>query len=297
MLPTLVAAQDAKYDRKRDVIYARKFGTVLTMDVFAPKEKVNGAGIIFVCSGGFVSNHDFIRPEFCAEYLKRGYVVFGVVHGSQPKFTIPEIVDDLHRAVRFIRTHAKDYGVDPDKLGITGISAVGHLSLMMGTSGKEGDPKARDPIDRASSKVQAVACFCPPTDFLNYGEPGKEALGAGVLAAFRAPFDFKEFNGQKGTFERVSDEKARDIGKQVSPVTHANSGDAPSRIFHGDNDKLVPIQQAESIVKKLQEAGVPAELIVRKGADHTWPTMIQDFALAADWFDKYLLNKPAPESK
>src|SRR3954454_356776 len=131
------------YTRTRDVIYGRKFGLALTLDVFTPpKEKANGAGVIAVVSGGGFSRPEGIQPLFYQEFLRRGYTVFAVVHGSQPKFTIPEIVEDMHRAVRFVRYHAKDYGIDPDRVGILGASAGGHLALMMGTAGDDGDPKA-----------------------------------------------------------------------------------------------------------------------------------------------------------
>src|SRR5581483_2005706 len=148
-------------------------------------------------------------------FLKRGYTVFAVVHGSQPKFSIPEILEDMHRAVRFIRSHAKDHGIDPDRIGITGGSAGGHLSLMQGTAGDTGDPKAKDPIDRTSSRVQAVACFFPPTDFLNYGEPGKDAIGRGILANFRAAFDVREMDKNTKALERLTDEaKILELGKK-----------------------------------------------------------------------------------
>src|SRR5439155_3550362 len=113
--------------------------------------------------------HDSIKPmtPLLLEFLKRGYTVFAVVHGSQPKFTVPEILLDMHRAVRYIRSHAQDFKIEPERIGITGGSAGGHLSLMQGTAGDLGDPKARDPVERVSSRVQAVACFFPATDFLN----------------------------------------------------------------------------------------------------------------------------------
>jgi hypothetical protein len=87
-----VFAADAPFDRKQDVIYGRKFGMALTMDVFQPKEKANGLGVIFVVSGGWFSGHDANghMPRF-KFLLDRGYTVFSVVHGSQPKFSIPEI--------------------------------------------------------------------------------------------------------------------------------------------------------------------------------------------------------------
>lgn len=178
---SLAAAQDVAFDRKEDVIYGRKDGLAMTMDVFTPKEKRNGAAIIVCISGGWFSSHDAISPGFVQEFLNRGYTVFAVVHGSQPKYTNVEAVSDLNRAVRFIRAHAKDYGVNPQRFGITGASAGGHLSLMIGMAGSAGNPDSKDPVDRESSRVQAVACFFPPTDFLNYGKPGENAMGRGVL--------------------------------------------------------------------------------------------------------------------
>jgi acetyl esterase/lipase len=135
-----VSAQEPAFKRSEDVIYGRKSGVALTLDVFAP-EKPKGVGVILVVSGGWFSAHEVIRPELCGEVLKRGYTVFTVVHGSQPKFTIPEILLDMHRSVRFIRHHAAEYGIDPNHLGIMGGSAGGHLSLMQGTACTEGDSK------------------------------------------------------------------------------------------------------------------------------------------------------------
>jgi acetyl esterase/lipase len=284
------------YDRKADVIYGRKHGTALTMDVFTPKSGANGLGIILAVSGGWFSAHEVIdNPLFLnlvKEYLKRGYTVFAVVHGSQPKFTIPEILPDMHRAARFIRYHAKEYGIDPERLGITGLSAGGHLSLMQGTAGDKGNPNAQDPIDRVSSRVQAVACFFPPTDFLNYGETGQDAIGRGILKDFYAAFDFHEFDPAKKAFVPIKDEnRIKEIGKQISPITHVSPDDPPTLIIHGDADKLVPYQQAQIMVQKLKAAGVPAELVTKMGAAHGWPKLEEDIRYCADWFDQYLKAK------
>ncbi len=261
------------------------------MDVFTPA-KANGAVVVAVVSGGWFSAHEGINPAFYQELLKRGYTVFAVVHGSQPKYTIPEVLTDMHRALRFIRYHAADYHIDPDRIGITGGSAGGHLSLMQGTAGKDGDPKAKDPVDRVSSRVQAVACFFPPTDFLNYGETGKVALGRGTLANFKAPFDFRDFDPKTRSFNLITDEdRRRLIGKEISPVYHVTPDDAPTLIIHGDADKLVPIQQAEIIIRKLKDTGVPAELVIKPGAQHGWPGMEKDMVTIADWFDRYLKKK------
>ena len=287
-----IAAAEARaaktYARQEDVIYGRKYGMALTMDVFTP-QKQNGAAAIVCISGGWVSNHDQIQPAFAMDLLNRGYTVFAVVHGSQPKFTIPECVADMNRAVRYIRAHAEEYQIDPDRIGITGASAGGHLSLMLGCAGSAGDPKAKDPVDRESSCVQAVACFFPPTDFLNYGKPGVKSLGIEPNHQFKAPFDFRVQDPKTKLFVPVDLETREAICREMSPIYHVDKGDAPTLILHGDADELVPLQQSEVIVAKMKEAGVPVELIVKKGAAHgIWPTMFQDFQKIGEWFDKYL---------
>ncbi len=292
-----LAADEPSYTRREDVIYGRKYGTALTMDVFTPKKDARGVGLVFVVSGGWFSAHEAIAIPLVEPLVARGYTVFAVVHGSQPKFTIPEILPDMHRAVRFVRHHAGEYGIDPDRIGIYGGSAGGHLSLMQGTAGDDGDPKADDPVDRRSSRVQAVACLFPPTDFLNYGKPGEDALGRGVLKNFKAPFDFHELSPEAHKFLPVTDEaKVREIGRRISPVTHASADDPPTLIVHGDADTLVPIQQAEVMVGALKGAGVEAKLVVKPKAGHGWPGMEKDLATFADWFDAHL-GRPEKDAR
>lgn len=297
LLPSFSRGADEAYTRTEDVVYGRKFGSALTLDVFTPKANANGAAVVYVVSGGWFSDHQAINPAAYGEFLKRGYTVFAVVHGSQPRYTIPDCVADLNRAVRFIRARAADYKIDPERIGITGGSAGGHLSLMQGTAGALGDASAKDPIDRASSRVQAVGCLYPPTDFLNYGKPGEIALGNGTLKDFPAPFDFNVYNPQTKRFELITEEtKRREIGSQISPLYHASSDDPPTLIIHGDADLLVPIQQAELIIDKLKTLGVPAKLVVKPGAKHGGPQFADSFQIIADWFDEHLAQKPATKA-
>jgi acetyl esterase/lipase len=283
-------AAEPEFTRKEDVIYGRKYGTALTMDVFTPTKAPNGAAVVTIISGGFFSSHDAISPIFLKPFLSRGYTVFAVVHGSQPRYTIPEIVDDVNRSIRFIRHHAGDYGIDPDRIGVTGASAGAHLSLMLGTAGSAGDPKAVDPVDRESSRIAAVACFFPPTDFLNYGDKGRKLIHAkDHAAAFRAAFDYHVLDPKTMLWVPVTDELKRiEISKSISPALFVTADDAPTLIVHGDADPLVPLQQSQLILEKFKEAGVPAKLVVKPGAGHGWLTMIADINAFADWFDTYL---------
>jgi acetyl esterase/lipase len=268
---------NSEFKRLEDVIYGRKFGTALTLDVFEPA-KANGAGIVFMVSGGFFSSHEAINPSFYRPLLDRGYTVFAVVHGSQPRFVISEIELDIHRAVRFIRHNAASYGVDPNRLGITGGSAGGHLSLTMATQGAKGDPNAKDPVDRESSEIQCVACFFPPTDFLNYSQLGEDAVGVGLLKQFKPAF---------GSRADTPEERQK-LGKEISPIYFVHSNLPPILIMHGDADKLVPIYQARSFAKRCEEVGSPIQLVVREGKDHGWPDMVKDLESLADWFDEHL---------
>src|SRR5689334_3200076 len=113
VLTLLPAFAEPKITRTEDVIYGRKFGTALTLDVFQP-EKPNGYGVLFMVSGGFFSSHEAVNANACKALLDRGYTIFEVVHGSQPKFTITEIEQDIHRAVRFVRHNATKYKIASD---------------------------------------------------------------------------------------------------------------------------------------------------------------------------------------
>ncbi len=275
--------------RLRDVAYGHKFGMALTMDVWKPA-KPNGAGTIFMVSGGFISDIGMVDGSFLwtgafKPFLDRGYTVFLVCHGSQPKFTVTEIVPDIHRAVRFIRVHSSDYGISADRLGIMGASSGGFLSLSIGAFGGLGDPKARDPVDRASSRVQAVACFCPPSDLLDYGQVGRSIV------------EFEPVKFVWHTFGVQGKPKAEQIAvlREMSPFAALTKDMPPTLIIHGDADPLVPYEQSERFMAKLAELKVPHQLITRKKAGHVWADMAKDYALLADWFDQYL--RPAGETR
>jgi acetyl esterase/lipase len=293
--PRLWADDPKEFTVAEDVVYGHKSGVALTMDVYTPKKNANGAAVVVMMSGGWVSGRAAMMPfykPFIDGYVQRGYMTFAVYHGSQPQFTVPDTVADVNRAVRYIRHHAKDYGIDPDRIGVSGGSAGGHLSLMLGAAGDKGDAKAKDPVDATSSRVQAVACLYPPTDFLNYGDKDKNAFAdGGVLAFLRAVVDVREMDPKTHRLERLSDEKQTEMLKKISPITHVNADTPPTLIIHGDKDALVPIQQAEVFVAKVKDAGGTAELVVKKGGGHGWPGVEKDVAAMADWFDKHLKKK------
>jgi acetyl esterase/lipase len=271
-----------------DVIYGRKAGMALTLDVFTPSQN-NGAGVIFLVSGGWASSYDdptmvHVAVENYETYLRRGYTVFAVVHGSMPRFNVPDIVLDVQRAVRFIRHNAAQFGVDPGRLGVLGSSSGGHLALMIATQGAPGPASSTDPVDRESSAVEAAAVFFPPTDFLNWGAPGVDGVGRGPLSPLFAAF---------GSLSET-DLGRQIVGKMISPIYYVTSSLPPVLIIHGDADVVVPLQQSESFAAKAKQVGAPiVKIIVRKGKGHGWGDFWkskEDVDEFADWFDKYLVG-------
>lgn len=250
MLSTSTAWAEVKITP--DVVYGHKHGLAMTYDVFRPTEKANGAGVLFMVSGGWYSN--WAPPEsmkpFFQDLLDRGFTVFAVRHGSSPKFGIEEAVADVRRAVRHIRLKAGDYQVDPEKLGVFGMSAGGHLSLMLATladAGKADDP---DPVQRVSDKVAAACAWVAPTDLRIMVSSDPNRLPA-----------YKNFPAL--TMEQ-------DAAAKMSPLLAVTPDDAPTLLIAGDKDELVPIDHSRRIKSEFDEHKVPAELLVIEGGGHAF---------------------------
>lgn len=259
-----------------DVVYGHKDGLALTYDVIKPA-KQSGAAILWVQSGGWYSN--YVDPKVLVGgskgFLDKGYTVVIVRHGSAPKYTVPEAVADVRRCVRAIRMNAKDHGFDPERMGVMGMSAGGHLSLMLGTTGDDGDPKATDEILKRSSRVAAVAAICPPTDLRGFttDPPAEIKKHAGL----KPPLSF--------------DAK---LEPEVSPVLKVTPDDAPALMVHGDKDVLVPIEHSQKMVPLFEKAKVPVKLVMIEGAGHGFtPEQTREKMSPAvmDWFEKYLSPK------
>jgi acetyl esterase/lipase len=266
-----------KFTHVDGVVYTQRHGHDLTFDIVRPA-RPNGLAVLVMVSGSWRSGPEGFHPWMVAPLLRRGYTVFAVSHLSQPEATVMEIVADIHRSVRFIRYHAREYGVDPNRLGVAGGSAGGHLSLMLATRGGPGTPDANDPVDRESSAVQAATVFFPVTDLLHLGHSTENPGDGGP------PKSFVEAFGPQSTDPAVW----KVIGREMSPIYYVRPDLPPVLIVHGDADTLVPLEQSEWFVARAREAGGTVELIVRSGKKHGWLTMVWDIRRFANWFDRHL---------
>ncbi len=254
---TEASAQASDVEVTPDVVYGHKYGMALTFDVLRPADP-NGAGVLRMESGGWRSRW---RPtdasvERYRALLDHGFTVFTVRHGSRPKFVIAEIVPDVRRAVRFIRLHASDFGVDRNRLGVWGGSAGGHLSLMIGTVSDSGDPSTEDPVLRMDDRVAAVVAYYPPVDLRPFNARSVEPADAAAL----------------------------------SPLLHVTPDDPPTLLIHGDQDETVNVSNSQRMYEALQEHGVESKLIIIEGAGHGYSGTDAERASAAmvEWFLTHL---------
>jgi acetyl esterase/lipase len=259
-----------------DVVYGHKDGLAMTFDVIKPKANANGAAVIFMVSGGWVSNYN--PPQQTAtrfnDLLDKGFTLIAVRHGSSPKYLIPEIVSDVRRAVRFIRHNAKQWGVDPNRLGVFGGSAGGHLALVLGTASDNGDPNAKEDFMKESDRVASVVAYFPPVDLRPLARGLNPQRTGGTLDRFPAL-----------NFEK---EKAPDY----SPIVHVSPDDPPTLLIHGDKDNLVPVNNSKVIHEAFQKNNVKTQLIIIEGAEHGFrgEDAKRAGAAMASWFEQTLLK-------
>jgi acetyl esterase/lipase len=263
------AAADAQLDVTPDVVYGHKDGMALTYDVLRPTGPNNGAGVVYMVSGGWVSRWTDPRATgsrgLIAELTARGFTTFLVRHGSSPRYKVPEAVDDARLAVAHIRENAREFGIDPTRIGLTGTSAGGHLSLTVGlrAEGPTGWPDA--PPDERPHQVAAIVAYFPPVDVRQWVGPNER-------------FPALDFDPELA------------IGS--SPILFVSDDDPPTLLLHGDEDGLVPLSHSERMHAALEEAGVVNDFVIFPGAGHGFrgEDARRGVELSVEWFERHLVG-------
>jgi acetyl esterase/lipase len=276
-----VPSEEVSYTQTLNVVYAEPDGVGLLLDVFTPLPgagPAKGLGIICVTSGAWKSDRGMVDAHkkfgFFDVLCAHGYTVFAVRPGSLSLFTAEQMLAHVKTGIRFVKDRAADYGIDAGRLGMVGASAGGHLSLLAATCSETGDPAAADPWLRLGTEVAAVGVFCPPTDFLDWN--GKKY----GLDLMQGQLVFRD--GLTGK----SEEQIEASAKAISPLHQIKPGLPPFLLIHGDADSLVPTQQSISFAEAVQAQGGAAELIIKPGADHAWPTVREEIEKMACWLDR-----------
>ena len=274
---------------ERDVTFGMVSGGALLMDVYRP-ERPNGIGILHITGSGWHSPLAANAPQqkasrqvevFGAPLVEAGYTLFAVNHRTAPLNKYPAQLEDVERAVRFIRSHATRWGIDPGRIGGIGGSSGGHLTLMLGGFSGAGDPEDPDPVNRESARLQAIVPWAPPTDLVMLnGEFGQGTFGSlfGMRLMARDPQSSPQFKAYR----------------DASPIHHVSSEDAPALLIHGDADKVVPLGHSEMIAARMRAAGVAVETLVIPDGGHgaSFPGKARDapdyVQAAVAWFDRHL---------
>jgi acetyl esterase/lipase len=272
-------AASLPYKQKENVVFAEAHGVGLLMDVFTPTGESNGLGIVDIASGAWYSDRGKIRDHKQAKmydiYCGKGYTVFAVRPGSRTTFTAEHMVEHVKMGIRWVKAHANEYGIDPNRIGLTGASAGGHLAALTALQSEPGNPDARDPIAKQSTEVAAVGIFFPPTNFLVWGDgkPDLNRLGAILF---------------EGGINGRSEEEIEAQARAISPALQISGKTPPFIIWHGDADPLVPLQQSEFFVEQLKAADTDVEFYIKPGGAHPWMTIPEEVAHMSDWFDTKL---------
>jgi acetyl esterase/lipase len=286
---TAVLADDPLFAQHQNVVYAEVHGVGLVMDIFVPKGEKNGLAVVDVVSGAWHSDRGKIRDHMLTQTFhtlcRKGYVVFGVRPGSITKFSALEMRDHVNQGIRWVKDHAKEYGVDPERLGMMGASAGGHLACLTAMTASDGSEVDGKKPPFGDTRVKAVAVFFPPTDFLMFGDKP-----AGLHSEDRISKLTRRLVGIESTVEPGAEDVTKML-TQISPARLVTPKAPPLLLIHGDADPVVPLQQSEVMVEAYKKAGVPVELVIKKGGAHPWLTIHEEVKVLSDWFDKQLAGK------
>jgi acetyl esterase/lipase len=219
-----------------------------TMDIIKPKGQLEKPMpvIVWIHGGAWAGGDKSSGIYRSKPFAEKGYFCATITYRLSPDSSFPAHIEDCKCAIRFLRANAKKFNLDPERIGVWGDSAGGHLSALLGTSGGAKNLEGNRGWAKFSSNVQAVCDFFGPSDITKMGH--KEQI---INSFLGGPL--------KDNFNKA---------REASPLSYVSREDPPFLIIHGDKDQTVPIEQSEILTKALQNARVPVELIVLKGAGH-----------------------------
>lgn len=246
---TGASGADTRQPTQDALQYGEADGQALTMDYYAPA----GSGLhpiaIIIHGGGYQRGNSKSGSEaYCADFLApAGYAVFSINYRLAPKYPYPYMVYDVQRAVRYLRYNAAKWSADPNKIALVGGSAGGFLSNMVGLLSAPGNPSATDPVERQSSRPDAVVTLYAQSSFATV------PLNNDVHALLDP------------LIAKVGEKEAL---REASPITYVKAGDPPFLLIQGDQDEYIPFTEDTNLQAALRKVGVRCDLIRIPGGHH-----------------------------
>jgi acetyl esterase/lipase len=267
---------------ERDIVYARAGGQELRLNLARPAAGAGPFPLIVCIHGGGWQGGDKNHFDPVIRWLAQGgYVAATVQYRLAPQHRFPAQLDDAQAAVRYLRARANQWNIDPDRVGALGVSAGGHLALLLGLMD---DALNRDGPGGASvppSKVQAVVNYFGPSDLRPLVAWAQRRDGGQAGSGAAADLVVNLLGTRDARAPIVS---------RASPVTHISGDDPPVLTFHGTHDGLVPLQQSAGLHEALRAAGVTEQLVIIEGAGHGWggEHKTRTDRLTREFFDRHL---------
>jgi acetyl esterase len=225
---------------QRGVEYGRVGETRLLLDALIPDGSGPFPAVIIVHGGGWIGGHRQHSVEPLFEPLTRaGFAWFSISYRlATDLLQFGVAVDDVQTAIRFVRENAQQYNIDSDRIAVLGESAGAHLASLA--------------VERAPKSVAAVVAMYPPTDLVSLAQNSRSI-----------PESIRQLVRTAGMEELI-------VGylREMSPIHHVTPDLPPFLLVHGTADGIVPYEQSERMLKKLQAVGIPAELITVEGGGH-----------------------------
>ena len=245
--------------RHSDLEYARVGGHSLKLDVYTPEDPASEARplVVWIHGGAWRAGSKNRCPAI--RLVKRGYTVASIGYRLSQTALFPAQIQDCKAAIRWLRAHASTYGIDPERIGVWGSSAGGHLVALLGTSGgveSLSDPEMGNATQ--SSRVQAVCDFYGPTDLLQMDAHALE----------NAPFKHDAVDSPESQLVGGPIQEHPERVARANPITYVSVDDPPFLIVHGDQDRLVPWHQSKLLAQALETAGVEYHFHTAKGFGH-----------------------------
>lgn len=259
-----IAETDGRIDTFSGVIYSQvksqRAMRQLRMTLLVPRNTAKKPAVIYFPGGGFTTADHEKMIEMRYELARAGFVVAAAEYRAVPT-VYPGIMDDARAAVRYVREHAEEFGVDPERIGVLGDSAGGYIVEMLGATKGEEASKA------ANADVQAVVSMYGISDLLSIGE----GLGDAIEAVHHSPavteallINGPAFNTHPGQSVFDTPEKAR----AASPIGHVDGSEPPMLLLHGADDKLVSPKQSQKLFEALKAKGADVRYVLVRGAQH-----------------------------
>lgn len=255
----------------RERVYAAPAGFPLRYDLFRPSGVETAPLVVCIHGGGWISGATSDMYDVAQELTRHGFAAASPEYRLAPLHPYPAAVEDVQEFVRFSRANHKEMGIDPDRIASFGISAGGHLALMLGMT----NPNAPDSWSReARSQVNAVIDICGITDLTKPYESHHEIAHSFLFQFMNEPYE--------GNEQRY---------REASPLYHVSPDDPPTMVVHGDEDDVVRVEQSDRLVDALRAAGV--DVVYHRLPRERHAFSIESYQKILTWTVEFLKDKLA----